>query len=392
MSTERCWVCDGTELTVFFEATSMPIHCNVLWACAEEARAAPRGAIHLALCTSCGMVMNLAFDADSVTYTAAYENSLHFSPRFQRYAAELARTLIERLSLKGKTILEIGCGTGEFLQLLCTGGRNNGMGFDPSYEPNRDTEGAQDNVTIVPEPFSSADVSLTADLICCRHVLEHTPAPRAFLEEVSKVADRRPGCSVFFEVPNALYTLRDLGIWDIIYEHCSYFSAPSLARQFASVGFEIRDLYTAFGDQYLCLEAGGGGGRNLPANRWVPQVQELIELVEVFANHYSEKVDIWSDRLGRLLDQGRRVVLWGAGSKGVTFLNTVVGGESIAHVVDLNPRKQGKFIPGVGQVVASPESLRQVEPDVVLVMNAIYEEEIQALLIDLGVQADLETV
>jgi len=53
--------------------------------------------------------------------------------------------------------------------------------------------------------------------------------------------------------------LRDLGIWDLIYEHCSYFTAPSIHRLFREVGLPPREIYTAFGDQFLCVEASCDG-------------------------------------------------------------------------------------------------------------------------------------
>ena len=64
-----------------------------------------------------------------------------------------------------------------------------------------------------------------------------------------------PQVAIFFEVPNGLFTLRDKGVWDLIYEHISYFTPASLARAFALSGFEVLDLQEAYDGQYLCLEA-----------------------------------------------------------------------------------------------------------------------------------------
>ena len=68
-------------------------------------------------------------------YTQSYENSLHFSPGFQKFAADLADRLITRYNLRGKDVIDIGCGKGDFLKLICARGGNRGVGFDPSYVP-----------------------------------------------------------------------------------------------------------------------------------------------------------------------------------------------------------------------------------------------------------------
>ena len=226
-----CPVCPDGVLEEFFSVDTVPVYCNVLWPTREEALAAPTGEIRLGMCDRCGLVHNMCFDPSLVEYTGDYENSLHFSPRFSRYAEELAETLFTNHKLAGRAVLEIGCGKGEFLALLCRGGRAHGLGFDSSYAGESDLE-LPDTVQIVRKPFTSVPSSDPLSLICCRQVLEHISDPEAFLAEVTDTARRTGGPSVFFEVPNGLWTLRDLGIWDIIYEHCSYFTSPSLAHLF----------------------------------------------------------------------------------------------------------------------------------------------------------------
>ena len=85
-------------------------------------------------------------------------------------------------------------------------------------------------------------------------------------------------------------------------------------------------------------------------------------------------------------------MVWGAGSKGVTFLNLIDPIGQIEYIIDINPRNQGKYVPGTGQNILSPEFLREYQPDVVLVMNEIYKDEIQQILDSLGVSACLINV
>ena len=96
-----------------------------------------------------------------------------------------------------------------------------------------------------------------------------------------------------------------------------------------------------------------------------------------FAERYKEKKAIWKNKIEHLSNAGKRVALWGAGSKGVTFLNMLNFNKLIRYVVDINPRKQGMYVGGTGQEIVPPEFLREYQPDVLIIMNVIYDEEIQ---------------
>ena len=89
---------------------------------------------------------------------------------------------------------------------------------------------------------------------------------------------------------------------------------------------------------------------------------------------------------------GLKMALWGAGSKGVTFLNIADPARAIETVVDINPRKQGLHVAITGQRVVAPDALSGIKPDVVFVMNALYAGEIAATLDSIGVAAELVSV
>ena len=114
-----CPACEGAQTKVFFELPSVPVNSITLWPSYEEAVRCPAGAIELAFCSRCGAIYNQAFDRSVLTYDSRYDNSLHYSPSFQRYAEGLADQLIARFDLHGKDVIEVGCGKGDFLALLC---------------------------------------------------------------------------------------------------------------------------------------------------------------------------------------------------------------------------------------------------------------------------------
>jgi SAM-dependent methyltransferase len=376
----RCPVCSSTAVSTFVEILNVPVHCNLLWPTRDEARQIPRGDIRLGFCGSCGHVFNVAFDPAATTYNQDYENSLHFSPRFQEYARSVAEGLIARHDLRHKQIVEIGCGKGEFLHLLCELGENRGLGFDPSYKASP-TNGVQNGrISFIQDFYSERYSSYPADFVCCRHVLEHIQSPRDFISNLRRAIGTRTGTVVFFEVPNVIYSLRHSGIWDLIYEHCSYFSVGSLTRLFASCGFKVYKCEEAYKGQFLSIEAAPIADSAHSKNGHWDGMERMACEAAAFAEHYNNKVEGWRRELEKIKTAGQRAVVWGGGSKGVTFLNTLQKQNHIEYVVDINPRKHGKYVAGTGQKIVPPEHLMEYRPDIAFAMNPIYLEEIRQLL------------
>ena len=383
-----------TQLNVFFEMVEMPVFCNLLWPNQHAAQQCERGDIRLAFCPQTGLITNVAFDPTRLQYSHAYENALDFSPRFQDYARSLAERLIHEHQLYRKDIIEIGCGKGEFLRLLCQLGDNRGVGFDPSYvELPESSEGAG-QMTVVQDVYSERYAHYASDFICCRHTLEHIQDPTTLLRTLRRAIDAsRPEPVVFFEVPNALDTFRHLAIWDIIYEHCCYFAPVALAAIFAACGFRVHKLNEEYGGQFLCLEARPGPNTAAEAaEQHAEWVQQLARDVTAFKTRFDHKVQTWNHKLHEMSRKRQRVVVWGAGSKGVTFLNLLEQQDQVEYVVDINPRKQGMYIPGTGQKIVPPELLRVYQPDVVCIMNAIYTDEIRQMCQGLGLHPELMSV
>ncbi len=382
-----CPVCQSDQSRDVLSIRQVPVLCNYFWPSKNEALRSPCGDIALSFCPTCGHLYNRAFDPERVVYQPGYENSLFGSPRFRVYIHRQARRLVHRYNLQGKRIVEIGSGEGEFLRLICSLGGNQGVGYDPARPAGEEDAGAW-NIRWVPAPYRPEPSAMPPDLVCCRHVLEHVADPVEFLQVV-----RQAKASVFFEVPNALYTLRESGIWDIIYEHPSYFTPSSLGRLFATAGFTPLEISEVYGRQYLTILAEPDEPkRQTHSLEEVTNItlEEIVSLVDGFAKKFTDLVQKWKNRLRDCSREGMKVVLWGSGSKGVTFLNLVAQEGLIQYVVDVNPRKQGRFVPRSAQEVVPPDFLKTYQPDLVLVMNPLYQQEIQEMLSRLQVAARVE--
>ena len=389
MTHTACPVCHSAAPKTFLDLKNLPIYCNLLWAEQDAAKDCPKGNIRLVFCEHCGAITNADFDPSLLGYSQDYENSLHYSGRFQAYAKDLAQRLVDRHQLQEKTIVEIGCGKGDFLVSLCQLGNNRGIGFDNSYVERPEHAALGEQVLFIQDFYSEKYAEYQGDLVCCRQVLEHIQQPADMLGPVRKTIGDSQETVVFFEVPNALYTFENMMIWDIIYEHCTYFAPISLAYTFAAAGYRTQAVREEFGGQFISIEAYPADAKTVDVDK--AAVKALSETIATFGIRFEAQMTQWRTTLDEIFAQGEKVVIWGSGSKGVTFLNLLELGDRIEYAVDINPRKQNKYIPGTGQRIVAPEEMVAYQPDIVIVMNPLYEQEIGGMLKDLGLTPTLMT-
>lgn len=384
-----CPVCHGSEVDMFAEITGVPVICNILWQSRQSATNAPRGDISLGSCRNCGHIYNYAFNPELMDYSQGYENALHYSSHFQDYARSLAKGLVDRFSLQRKAIVEIGCGDGAFLHLLCELGDNTGVGFEPGTDPQTfSTTSTSKRTRFVNDTYSSEYADVPVDFVCCRHVLEHIPSPRNFMQCLSEILETKRPVTLYFEVPNVRFNLSEPGFWDFIYEHCSYFGATSLMQLFRFSGFKVLNVKERYEGQFLTIDTSWDPESKAALDSYSSDTDHNV-WVEDFQARYKSVIDIWKQRLEQMQVAGSKVVVWGMGSKGVSFLNVLATQDQIEYVVDINPRKRGMYVAGTGQEIKSPEFLKTYHPDVIIIMNRVYQQEIQQLVQELGLHSKL---
>ena len=367
-----CPVCTSTDARPFLSRPSVVVHQNLLVDQPEQARELKRGDLRLHCCPSCGFVFNAAFDPKRIDYGGNYDNRQTCSPRFAEYTDQLVGELLNEKGVRDCRIVEIGCGEGEFLRRLveADGANNLGWGFDPSYVGPEYSAGGR--LRFVRRYYDEHCAATSADAVVCRHVIEHVPDPVSLLRTVRRALAGSPCARLFFETPCVDWILKHRVIWDFFYEHCSYFTASSLRTAFERAGFSVVGVRHVFGGQYLWLEAVNGSGEREPSF----QPGETTRHAVAFGEVEQGTISIWSRSVEQLANAGK-LALWGAGAKGVTFANLLDPRRQLIDcVVDLNPRKAGRYLPGTGHPIVAPTSLRQREVSTALVMNPNYRAEI----------------
>lgn len=383
-SWDKCPVCESKSASAFLRRSNVPVHQNLVVGGQQVAAETPRGDLDLFLCEACGFIFNRAFDQQKVMYGEEYDNTQSHSPAFSRYLDDLVERMVVDKHVQRSQVVEVGCGKGLFLRKLVEfeGAENVGHGFDPSYVGDDVNLGGR--LRFEKRYYDAKCTDVPADVVVCRHVIEHVPTPLKLLSNIRKALSTN-AARIFFGTPCVEWILANQVIWDFFYEHCSYFTPASLTTAFQRAGFEVDAVEHVFEGQYLWLEA----RPSQIASTAVSKPGRVAELAREFAKAEEELIRKWTKRIQDLSARGK-VALWGAGAKGVTFANLVDPNRtSIDCVVDLNPAKQGCYVPGTGHPILHYRELAKRGVKTAVLMNPNYRNENVRILDEAGLDVSL---
>jgi SAM-dependent methyltransferase len=311
-------------------------------------------------CAACGFIQ-LTETLDPAFYDE-YVMTVSHAVTMQTFQSQQAREFVERFALQGRSVLEVGCGDGNYLDHLQAAGATV-VGNEPST-PFRTLAVARGHRVL--GGYVSASTPVTGgpyDAFVTRQVLEHVPDPRDFLAGIA--ACLAPGAVGLVEVPCIEQTLRHQRYFDFFPDHLNYFTKGVLARLLEEQGFEV-----------LGLEEGMSGEFTAALVRWNPSCALSTMQASLDSTTKALQTFAAAERLA-----GRRVAAWGAGGKGIASL-TAARLTDLAYVVDSDPHKQGRRLPGVGLRVVPPSALRSDPVESVILTALAYRDEILRLLRD----------
>ena len=309
-------------------------------------------------CEACGFVQ-LSDTLDPAFYDD-YVMTVSHAATMQAFQSEQARCFVERFGLSERRVLEVGCGDGNYLDHLQAAGARV-VGNEPSA-PFRKL--AIDRGHTVLAGYVSASAPVPGgpyDAFVTRQVLEHVPDPRDFLAGIA--ASVVPGAVGLVEVPCIEQTLRHQRFFDFFPDHLNYFTKGVLARLLEEEDFEV-----------LGLEEGMAGEFTVAFVRWNPSA--ALSTIQASFDSTTRALRAFATAERRA---GRRIAAWGAGGKGITSL-TAARLTDLAYVVDSDPHKQGKRLPGIGLPVVAPATLAADPVDSIILTALAYRAEILALL------------
>jgi len=373
-----CPVCGRHVFADFFSIAGLPVQDARLYPTREEAARAPLGDVVLAFCPACGHIGNRLFDVSSLVYEESYDITLHYSPSYRAHVADVVEQLAAHLK-PDAMVVDIGSGKGEFLVALCEHVGCCGVGYDPTYPgtaPDSVLDGRVRFVRSFLEPGNAPDVPI--DLITSRHVLEGVPNPPKFVADIARYLPETG--HLYLEVPNAERVFGAGNPWTVIYESGSYYDAVGLMNLTRRAGLATMRTSPVLGREYIGIECTPGAC----AEDDVPPDQ-LAPMVASFATEATTAMHRWRDQLDVLSAARRRVLAWGAGGRAITFLSCLDVADEVLAVADINPRRQGAYLPRTGHRVIAPEEVADYSPDVIIVTNPFFGSEIRSEIADLGI-------
>ena len=344
-----------TKYREIYRAEQLPVTQNRMFTTQSEALNCVKSDVVLVQDMETGFIFNRAFNAKLIEYDSDYQNEQANSFAFRNHLDEVTK-IIQRYFL-GKSLVEIGCGKGFFLEHLLSKGFDV-KGIDPAY--------AGEHPAII-KAYFEPNLGISREAIILRHVLEHIPDPITFLSGVKK-ANGGKGY-IYIEVPCFDWICKHRVWFDIYYEHVNYFRLQDFYRMFEKV-YEAGYL---FGGQYLFVVA------DLATFQY-PEFtgEEMAELSVDFASGIHTCVDIIKNCRSST-GAPRQSAVWGGASKGVIFTLFMQRSDATVDcVIDVNPGKQGKYIGGSGLLVYAPEdALKILKPKSnIFIMNSNYFSEI----------------
>lgn len=375
-----CPICGSADIEELLTLHNIPYFENRLCESELQARSAGCGTQSMTLCRHCGFVFNCAFDSKNVIYGDGYHAERGGSAYFKQHLKNTAEQINSACALEGKQILEVACGTGEFLQVIGAYKPRTCIGVDPS---------AEENDTIRRMLFDEAylqQYSDPVDILISRHMIEHIENPLEMLRLFGKALPEAG--TLYLETPRLDWILDHHVFYDFSYEHCSYYTDGFMTRMLSAAGFSLVEMKPSFGGQYFSILARKVGSDTelvLAGEDELKRVKLKSKETEVAYLSAREQFSALSTCTGTERKGGTPlrnspltagVYLWGAAGKGVMCCN-LLGGERILGCIDKNPFKQGKFVPGTGQKVIAPANVTYEKVPCILVENDVYFEEIE---------------
>lgn len=344
--------------------------------------------LRLLVCESCWLVQTEDHAGREALFTDDYAYFSSFSTSWLAHAEAYVRTMLARFCLNADSrVVEIAANDGYLLQYVKAAGI-------PCYgvEPTASTASAARarGVDIVERFFGVALADelarqgRQADLMAANNVLAHVPDINDFVAGFARLL--KPQGVATFEFPHLLRMMQQHQFDTAYHEHYSYLSLNAVQAIFARNGltvFDVEELSTHGGSLRVFAQRSDQGPQeispNVAALRTL-EVQAGVTAAAFYSDFQAKAEKVKDDLLLFLIDakrQGLKVGAYGAAAKGNTLLNFAgVRPDLLPYVVDRNPAKQGRFMPGSRIPIVGEAHLRTHRPDRVLILPWNLRDEV----------------
>lgn len=348
--------------------------------------------LRVLVCESCWLVQTEDFAQADQLFDAEYAYFSSYSSGWLTHAQGYVADMVQRFEIGGHSqVVEVAANDGYLLQYLVQRGVPC-LGIEPTAST---AAAARAKGIAVIERFFGVALAQElvsqghgADLMAANNVLAHVPDINDFVAGFAVLL--KPDGVVTFEFPHLLKLVQQCQFDTLYHEHFSYLSLTAVQRIFAANGltvFDVQELPTHGGSLRVFARRTDGcaGPRQEPVHPHVGQLlaREIaagVTTADFYTDFQSQCLRIKRELLLFLLDaqaKGLKVAAYGAAAKGNTLLNFAgVRPDLLPYVVDKNPAKQGKYMPGSRIPIADEAHLRMHRPNYVLILPWNLKEEV----------------
>lgn len=348
--------------------------------------------LRVQVCERCWLVQTEDFAQAHELFDAEYAYFSSYSSSWLAHAQAYVEAMVQRFALGPHSrVVEIAANDGYLLQYVAARGIPC-LGVEPTAST---AATARAKGIPVVERFFGQELARelvaqgqAADLTAANNVLAHVPDINDFVAGFALLL--QPAGVATFEFPHLLQLVQQCQFDTLYHEHFSYLSLTAVQRIFAANGltvFDVEELPTHGGSLRVYARRTDGTSRpEAPAVAALlaREAQAGVASAAFYGDFQRECLRIKRELLSFLISaqaQGRKVAAYGAAAKGNTLLNFAgVRADLLPYVVDRNPAKQGKYLPGSRIPVVDEAHLRADRPDVVLILPWNLREEVVAQL------------
>lgn len=387
----KCRHCGSDLLEPFLDLGNAPPSNAYL---TEAALHAPETwfPLRILVCECCWLAQTEDHAGREALFGQDYAYFSSFSNTWLAHAERYVRQMILSLGLhSGSCVVEVAANDGYLLQYVQQAGI-------PCYgiEPTASTAGAAraKGIEIFEKFFGIqladelVQLGRQADLITANNVLAHVPDINDFVSGFSRLLN--PQGVVTFEFPHLLRMVQENQFDTVYHEHYSYLSLTAVQKICLAsrlTVFNVESLPTHGGSLRVFAQRSDTGAHALRpavATCLATEAEAGIKTTGFYQDFQRKAERIKDDLLLFLIDakrQGLKVAAYGAAAKGNTLLNFAgIRPDLLPYVVDMNPAKQGKYMPGSRIPIVDESHLKADRPDRILILPWNLAAEVRAQL------------
>jgi hypothetical protein len=344
--------------------------------------------LKIRVCDRCWLVQTEDYAEADALFTAEYAYFSSTSSGWLAHAKRYAERIIAELGLnRTSQVIEIASNDGYLLKNFVTAGIPC-LGIEPTDSTADAAE--KIGIPVLRKFFGQAlgkqlaHAGKQADLIVGNNVYAHVPDINDFTKGLKAIL--KPGGTITLEFPHLMHLIEKAQFDTVYHEHFSYLSLYTVSQIFVMSGLRIwnvEELPTHGGSLrvYGCHADDPRETQNSVDTLLKEEVKSGLHQIQTYIEFQPRADKIKYDLLMFLIEQKRKcktVVAYGAAAKGNTLLNYAgVKPDLLPFVCDAATAKQGKFMPGSHIPIFSPERLKEIKPDFVLIMPWNIAEEVK---------------